>query len=157
MNVLALFAQTTSVTFDRLVARRALDETVQAISGETWQAWASRLMEVGESVNLRIRSVECTLQEALTFANQRIPIAICLGGEESVDDDLSDCSAQTLSWVVLTHASSRRVHVKRFDNAEHEEIMTTRRLRNTLQMQSASSTCRFMLSADIVLLLWSPD
>ncbi len=143
LKVLELFAQTNNVSFERLAARRALDETAQAISGETGQAWAGRLVEVGESVNLRIRSVECTLREALTFAGQGIPIAVCL--EQNDNHDESDASPRDLDWLVLTEATARGVHVKKLGASEQDGFVSFRRLRKILGVKSNRATARWII------------
>ena len=54
----------------------------RAIPGDDQQTWARRLVEVGESLNLRVRSVECNLSDALTFVRQGIPLGDLPGIEE---------------------------------------------------------------------------
>ncbi len=110
LRVLEVFSTAAEIAFDRILATRTVGEASQAIRGEGAQTWASRLVEVGESVNLRIRSVECTLDEALSFVRQRVPVALCV--ERTPTDSLgSDNSPGSLHWFVLMEAKGRKIRV----------------------------------------------
>ena len=65
LSVLQAFATASQVTFDRILADRVLGEAEYAIAGDDALAWSLRLVQVGESLNLRIRYLECTLEEVL--------------------------------------------------------------------------------------------
>ena len=76
-RVLEAFAASAHIQFDRIVAGRVLSESGRAITGDDAGTWARRLVEAGESLNLRVRYVECTLADAMTFVQQGIPVAHC--------------------------------------------------------------------------------
>lgn len=143
VKILTVIADTTDVKFDRVVARRLLVETMQAISGDDWQAWASRLVEVGESVDLRIRSVECTLKEALIFAGHGIPVATSINGASSSQED-----DEPPRWIVVTSATPTSAKVLRLegdDQNEKEESMSIRQLQDLLQLATPSSSTRWII------------
>ena len=150
LGVLETFSNSAGVTFDRMVAGRVLGESEQAISGESAKAWASRLVEVGESVNLRIRSVECSLNDALAFVRQGVPIAICLETASSTDsgspeDASADDSYAALRWLVLAESKGRRIRVSRLEDGEHEVWMSTRKLQASLALESPESSARWII------------
>ena len=57
---LKAFSTAARLAFDRLLAARVLSEAERAIPGDDWGAWSRRLVEVGESLNLRVRSVRAS-------------------------------------------------------------------------------------------------
>ncbi|MCA9204877.1 MAG: hypothetical protein KDA59_17605, partial [Planctomycetales bacterium] len=59
-RVLEAFAASAHIQFDRIIAGRVLSESERAITGDDAGTWARRLVEAGESLNLRVRYVECT-------------------------------------------------------------------------------------------------
>lgn len=79
--ILENFASSAELSFDRLLATRAVNEATRAIPGEGPRTWASRLLEAGESVNLRIRTVDASINEILQFLRQQLPVCAPLAGE----------------------------------------------------------------------------
>jgi ABC-type bacteriocin/lantibiotic exporter with double-glycine peptidase domain len=77
IHVLSLFAQASLVDFDRILATRILGESLRALPGTGPQAWAYRLVEVGESLGLRVRHLECSLEEALQLTGEGMPVCTC--------------------------------------------------------------------------------
>jgi ABC-type bacteriocin/lantibiotic exporter with double-glycine peptidase domain len=74
VGVLELFAERAGLTFNRLLARSVVSAPA-GDSDESASAWFQRLIEAGECLNLRVRRVECSLDEALEFAGHGIPAA----------------------------------------------------------------------------------
>ncbi len=71
LRVLEVFSASAQISFDRILAARALGEAERAIPGNDWQTWSRRLVEVGESLDLRIRCIESNLAEVLDVRASR--------------------------------------------------------------------------------------
>jgi len=115
LGVLEAFAQSARISFNRILANRALEEAERAISGDDCQTWSLRMVEVGESLDLRIRIVESDLDDALTFVQQGIPVATCLSNQardESAHDNLAGGDMQ---WVLLAQVRGRRLRIASLD------------------------------------------
>ena len=144
MRVLEAFSHSAGIAFDRIVAERVLGETEQAISGDDPHIWASRLVEVGESVNLRIRTVDGSLREALAFVRQGVPVAVCLedasGQEGHSEDPTSD-----VRWLVLVAAKGQRILVCQPEEDETGTLMSVRKLRKVLGLDSMVSPARWII------------
>ncbi len=102
--VLDVFAQAANLSFDRLLAARVLGEVQRAIPGDDATAWARRLVEVGESLDLRIRSIECPLSDVLVFAQQQIPVAMCQEAQGG------------LRWILISEARNNSVRLVSTEN-----------------------------------------
>ena len=96
LRVLESFADAGNVSFHRSEAARALAELERSIPGSDSDTWNQRLIEVGESLNLRVRLVECQLEDVLTFVQQGIPLATC-----QVDPD------GDTSWLLIDKLKGR--------------------------------------------------
>lgn len=140
LRVLETFANSAGIAFDRLMAERVLGETEQAMSGNDPNAWAGRLVEVGESVNLRIRTVDCSLREALAFVRQGVPIAVCMGAAAEAEDGEQ---AEDLQWLVVSEAKGRRILVADADGSQ--VWMSPRKLRKQLKLDSSVSPARWIV------------
>ncbi|MEW4451800.1 ATP-binding cassette domain-containing protein [Bremerella sp. JC817] len=99
-DVLATFASTARVTFDRGQARRLLHEAKRAIPGTDQTAWSSRLVEVGESVNLKVRTLDASIERIIEFVYDGTPVA------HGSTDDSGD-----VHWRVLIQAKRNKVLV----------------------------------------------
>ena len=93
-RILEFFATASHVSFDRPLAIRTVTEMVRAIPGDDFRVWAQRLVEAGESLNLRIRSTDLRLQDVVRLVRERVPVAACF----ATAGDSGDLSAQ---WIVL--------------------------------------------------------
>jgi ABC-type bacteriocin/lantibiotic exporter with double-glycine peptidase domain len=144
LQVLDIFSKSAGVSLDRLVAGRVLAETEQAVGGGSAHAWARRLVEAGESVNLRIRSVECSLREVLDFVRQGTPVAICVERLPGAADE-SDTAPVEVQWLVLTRAKGRRILVARPEAGDAEQWMSLRKLQRTLGLASVASPSRWIV------------
>ena len=109
LQVLEILSGAAQIRFDRTQAARALSEAQRAIPGEDGSTWSRRMVEVGESLHLRIRAMEASVDEVLVLIQQGVPLATYLqeaGGE--------------LTWLVLTEMRGRKVKVLHLDNlTEH--------------------------------------
>ncbi len=65
VDLLEWLAAECDVAFDRVVARRAIQEARQGWPGSEEEQWWKWLIEAGDSMGLRVRVVELTFQQAL--------------------------------------------------------------------------------------------
>ncbi len=134
LDVIEVFASAARVTYDRIQAGRVLGAAERAMPGEGPQVWSQRLVEAGESLNLRVRSLDCTLMEALSIVRQGIPVAFCgigLQGE--------------VRWTVLTDVKGRKIRLKTLD-AEMTEVWVSRRsLQRSLHLESRNTVARWVI------------
>jgi len=134
LEVLEVFSEAAQMTFDRILASRVLGEAERAVAGDDAQAWARRLVDVGEVLNLRVRYLERTLREACTFVRQGIPVAFC---EENVDG--------RLRWSMLTEAKGRRIRLTPLPLGDDEQWVSVGRLRKLLGLPSSKSRGRWVI------------
>ena len=106
LRILEEFSAAAQLRFDRTLAARGLGEAERAIPGDDAATWARRLVEVGESIDLRVQLLECTLQEALAFVRQGMPVAT---GIEQQDG--------ALRWVLVCEVRGRRVRLRDLESA----------------------------------------
>ncbi len=123
-RVLEFFAGSSRISFDRPVAQRTIAEMVRAIPGDDFRVWGQRLVEAGESLNLRIRSTDLALADVLRLVRQGIPVAVCF----TADDELA---APTVEWLALDQVRRGRVRVLDF-HENQEEWLSIRQLRKRL-------------------------
>ncbi len=133
LHVLETLASSAHLAIDRIAATRALGETERAIPGADPHVWAQRLVEVGESVNLRVRLMEGRLDDALAFVRQGSPVAACYQAEDG-----------TLRWLVATLVKGSRV--KLTDAGDDKPRWVSRRsLAKTLGLGAAADTTRWVI------------
>jgi len=121
LRILEEFSAAAQVRFDRLLAARGLGEAERAIPGDGAAIWARRLVEVGEGIDLRVQSLECTLPEALALVRQGIPIAT---GIEQPDG--------SLRWVLVGEVRGRRARVQDSGGGLVDQWVSLRSLRQQL-------------------------
>jgi len=121
LRILEEFSKAAQHPFDRILAGRALAEAERAIPGEGVMTWARRLVEVGESMDLRVQSLECTLPEALAFVRQGMPVATAV---EQPDG--------SLRWVSVCEVRGRRVRLSDLASAASDAWVSQRALRRCL-------------------------
>jgi ABC-type bacteriocin/lantibiotic exporter with double-glycine peptidase domain len=134
LRVLEQFSRSAHVAFDRIVAVRVLSEAERAIPGTDAATWSRRLVEVGESLNLRIRTLDGTLDDMLTFARQGIPVATCL------EED-----GGAFHWLLVTEARGRKVRIPALAAAGEDGWLTVRRLQRLLGLQVRSDHRRWVI------------
>ena len=105
-----------------------LGEAQRAIPGDDVQAWSRRLVEVGESLNLRLLSVECTLAEALAFVSQGKPV--------TTSEPAADGSGE---WILLVESRGRRVRLASVDTTRPDCWVTLAELRRRLGRSARSA------------------
>ena len=117
LKILEEFAAAAQLRFDRTLAARGLGEAERAIPGDNAATWARRLVEVGESIDLRVQLLECTLQEALGFVRQGMPIATGIEQEDGA-----------LRWVLVCEVRGRRARLKNLESAASDHWVSLRSL-----------------------------
>ena len=132
-RVLEALAKAANVSFDRIGAARILVETQRAIPGDDPLVWAQRLVEVGESVSLRVRLMDGSLDEALTFVRQGTPVAACFQQE-----------SQDACWVVMVAAKGAKVQLAG-SGIEGPTWVSRSQLEKFLRLNSESGSVRWVL------------
>lgn len=123
VSLLEVFAESARVPFDRSEVATAIAEATRATPGETPRIWAQRLMEVGDSLSLRIRWAECSMADALAFVGQRIPVAATTG-EKTPDGEPT--------WIVMLRVVGSKVEWVRTDNLSNVRRSSKRSLQRKL-------------------------
>lgn len=134
LNILEAFAAAAGVSFDRILAARGLGEAERAIPGAESDTWSQRLVEVGESLNLRIRTIDTGLDAALNFLTQRIPIATYVQTSE----------ASAGQCYLLTELRGSRVKLISISGGS-DEWLTLRKLRERLNLDSMTTQRRWVI------------
>ena len=134
LRALELFCAAAQISFDRTLAARALGESERAIPGDDWPTWSRRLVEVGESLQLRIRSIESNLEDVLSFVQQGSPIATSINN-----------AAGELSWIVLAEARGRRVRIVTTHESNSDAWISIHRLKRLLGLPHQNSQCRWVI------------
>ncbi len=132
LNTLERFSKSANIAFDSVLALRTLGEAANSIPGDDWLAWSRRLVEVGETLNLRIRSVEATFDEAMKFVRNGTPVATCIEHEDG------------LVWITATASNGRKVKVITSDD-ERDRWVTASSLRRQLGLVSSTSEARWSI------------
>ena len=114
-RVLEFFARGARVTFDRPLAARTVAETVRAIPGDDALSWSGRLVESGESLNLRIRATDLSIREVLRLVGQGIPVCVCR-------DVASESTDSPIAWFALAELRRGRVRVAAIDGGQDEWV-----------------------------------
>ncbi len=128
LRILEEFSAAAQLPFDRILAARGLGEAERAIPGDDAATWARRLVEVGESIALRVQLLDCALQDAAAFARQGIPVAT---GIEQPDG--------SLRWVLLCGVRGRRVRLKGLESDASDQWISLRSLRQRLGVGTSDS------------------
>lgn len=134
LQTLERFATAAEMTFNRFLAARALNEAENAIPGEDWASWSRRMVEVGEALQLRIRSFEASLTEAAVYLQQGAPMATCVV-----------TTTGDLRWIVFDKAKGRRFRMASSQAGEPQQWVSRSELRRLLQLPGKSETCRWVI------------
>ncbi len=125
LHVLEQFSLAAGVTFDRILAARALREAARTIPGDDWSTWSRRFVEVGESVDMRVRAFVAELKDALTFAEQGTPVAT------SIEFD-----GATVEWMLILGSKANRYRTVTLeqgaDQVDEGRWLSARQLRKRL-------------------------
>lgn len=90
-------ADSIGVPFDRLVAMRSLAEAGRTWPGDDRELWARRLLEVGESLGIRFKQIDASLEDVPELLREGAPVVTLAG------------TAPNTHWHMLTKASGKRV------------------------------------------------
>ena len=119
IRVLEFFARGARVTFDRPLAMRTVTETVRAIPGDDALTWSGRLVEAGESLNLRIGATDLTVWEVLRLVGQGVPVCVCR-------ELVNETRPTSLAWFALAERKGRRVRIAAIDEGKDEWVRVSR-------------------------------
>lgn len=131
--VLAQFAASARVSFDRGQARRLLHESEHAIPGEGCTAWGRRLVEVGESINLKVRTLDSNIDPILSFVREGTPVAL------GADDDAGETQ-----WSILVAAKGSKVEVLE-PLSDKKRWISLSGLRKELLLGGPDAKCRWII------------
>jgi ABC-type bacteriocin/lantibiotic exporter with double-glycine peptidase domain len=129
LRILEEFSVASELRFDRIVATRGLGEAERAIPGDDLVTWARRLVEVGESLDLRVQWLVCSLNDALSCVRQGIPVAT---GIEQPDG--------SIQWLLISQIRGQRVRWNRLESGAADEWVSLRHCRRVLQAQTADDS-----------------
>ncbi len=127
LRILEAFSKAVQLPFDRILAGRALAAAQRAIPGDGAPIWARRLAEVGESIDLRVQSLECTLPDALAFVRQGMPVATAI---EQPDG--------SLRWMLVSQVRGWRVRLSDIASAVPDTWVSVRALRRRLNVAGSA-------------------
>ncbi|TWT38881.1 peptidase domain-containing ABC transporter [Blastopirellula retiformator] len=133
MEIMAQFATAARVTFDRGKARRLLHEAKRAIPGDDPAAWSRRLVEVGESIHLKVRMLDSSLDRILGFVEHGTPVAHGLSDE-----------ADEIAWAVLIQAKGSKVLVME-PLTQKTRWVSRSVLRKELALTDPEAKCRWIV------------
>ena len=134
MQTLERLAASAGVTFDRFLAARALSEAENSIPGRDWVSWSRRLVEVGESLQLRIRSIEASLDEIAVYLQPGAPVATSVTNANG-----------ELVWLIFDKSKGGHLRKISTHDGEASQWMSPRKLRRLLNLQSKKETCRWVI------------
>ena len=133
-RMLRFFASASNLSFDRPLATRTVTELVRAIPGDDYRVWGQRVVEAGESLNLRIRSTDLNFKDLTRMVRERVPVAACFA---------LDNSDEPGRWLALSEYKRGKFHVLDLAGEEGEWI-SARRLRKMLREYRDSHELRWI-------------
>ncbi len=137
VKVLEFFAKESQLTFNRPLASRTVTEMVRAIPGADFRTWGQRMVEAGESLNLRIRSTDLTVREAVKLVREGIPVAACF----SANDESTD--TESVRWIALSNPRRGKVKVNDFATSE-ESWASVRQIKQLLKDANRNQEIRWI-------------
>ncbi len=135
-QVLRFFADASQITFDGPLALRTVTEISRTITGSDHEVWGQRLVEAGESLNLRIRSADLTLDDVARLVRERIPVATCLANSEVSDES-------SVEWLVLAGYRRGKFQVINLNNGSFKWVRM-RRVRALLDAHGDAAELRWI-------------
>lgn len=132
-DVLAQFADAARVTFDRGQARRLLHEAERAIPGSDPATWGCRLVEVGESINLKVRTLDASIDRIIEFVQDGTPVAH--GSEDESGE---------IRWRIILQARGSKVLVRQ-PQADNTQWISHGTLAKELALSAKDSKCRWIV------------
>jgi putative ABC transport system ATP-binding protein len=134
LRALEAFAAAAGISFDRLLAARTLGEAERAVPGEDDLVWAHRLVEVGDSVGLRVRAMECSVHNAMTFVRQGIPVAALVQQNDG-----------RLQGILLKECRGRRVLTEFLDRRAEDQWLGVRQVAERVSVSSPQAPRRWVM------------
>jgi ABC-type bacteriocin/lantibiotic exporter with double-glycine peptidase domain len=134
VQVLEVLANASMVRFERMTARQVLNESLDATGGDDAEGWARRLVEVGDSVGLRVRRIECRFDEVVTVLRQGLPVAAWVSDPET-----------GWRWWVFTGAKGRKIAVHDTKTGVQQR-RTFRQVRHLLGLATKTSTAPWIFA-----------
>lgn len=132
--VMEHFARHEGLSFDRILARRTLHESSLAIIGDDAESWGLRLVECGESLDLRIQLLECKFNELMQFVNVGIPVA-----------SVQISKGSDFGWIVADAIKGNKIRVHQTrDNSS--EWVSVRKFARMLGLNHANDTTRLVIA-----------
>lgn len=125
-------ARLEGLSFDRALARRALHESALAIPGSGSDVWARRLVECGESLDLRIQVLDSRLQEAVNLVAAGHLVAA-----------VRELPEKGFTWLLLEEVWGWRLKVVDASDGSRR-WMSWRQLRRLIGITDSRSTGRFL-------------
>ncbi len=115
--------------FERFDIRRAVGEAVRTWPGSVQDRWWKWLTEAGASLDLRISVVECPVDEALHWVDERVQIALCKPEGPG-------------SWLVVDDFHRGKYRILLPDQNSSIQRIRKRRLRRILEQYGNGSNLR---------------
>lgn len=131
--MLAQFAAAARVTFDRGQARRLLHEAERAIPGTDPATWGCRLVEVGESINLKVRTLDASIDRIIEFVQDGTPVAYA-----------SENESGEIHWRILVQAKGNKIQVNE-PQSESTHWLSRAALARDLELGSKDNKCRWIV------------
>ena len=139
-RILEFFSTNSQVSFDRPLAIRTVTEMVRAIPGSDYRVWAQRLVEAGESLNLRIRSANMSLNGVKRLLGNQVPVAICITHE---DDSESTATEAPVRWMAIEAYRRGKFKVVDF-NDDSVRWISSRKLKRLIGTQRDANELRWI-------------
>ena len=136
VKVLEFFAKHSQLTFNRPLALRTVTELARAIPGGDFRTWGQRLVEAGESLNLRVRSTDLTIREAIRLVREGIPVAACF-------TENSEAEGDSVRWLSITKVRRGKILVADFAK-DSQSWVTPRRLKKMLSTAHKAKEIRWI-------------
>ncbi len=136
VKVLEFFAGHSRLAFHRSNAIRTVTEMERAIPGDDFRTWGQRLVEAGESLDLRIRSTDLTTHDAIGLASEGIPVVACF-------TDSHHDGSESVHWLALVKVKRGKVQIADYTDGT-ESWVTPRQLRKRLGETQAKRDIRWV-------------
>lgn len=134
VRTLRQFAEAARVSFDRNLADRVIGESERSIPGSDWNTWAYRLVEAGEAMHLRIRSLETNIDDALVFVQEGVPVVVSVGRAD-----------ESSNWTLITEASGSQVKVLEGADGNTERWESVQNIRERIRETHPDGVCTWVI------------
>ncbi len=135
LTMLERVAQAVGVPFNRLAAKRSLAEAERTWPGEDRDVWPKRLLEVGESLGIRFKEIECSVRAAHALLRHGAPVI--------TDSDASEAQVQ---WYILTATAGNRVFHDGGGEQQSGQWVTREVLARLVGADSIDAPVRFLIA-----------